>query len=70
MPDEVLTCIVCDDPFIFTESEQRRFEQNGFDAPRRCPDCRKQKRKSNASDPSRNRRSRTPERHTRHETPW
>jgi ssDNA-binding Zn-finger/Zn-ribbon topoisomerase 1 len=43
MRDKTITCIQCDTPFVFTVEEQEEFEARGFDAPKRCPQCRKQK---------------------------
>ena len=41
-----LTCVQCDDLFEFTAAEQDRFDRLGFDAPRRCPACRRHKFKA------------------------
>ena len=41
-----LTCIQCDDLFEFTATEQDRYDRLGFDAPRRCPNCRRHKFKA------------------------
>jgi hypothetical protein len=43
MKDRVITCIQCENSFIFTRSEQERFRARGFDEPKRCPECRKKK---------------------------
>lgn len=43
MRDVMLTCIQCDSNFMFSIAQQKRCEEHGFDAPRRCPDCRKKK---------------------------
>ena len=40
-----LTCIQCDEDFEFSVSEQKKYNQRGFDAPLRCPECRKNKHK-------------------------
>jgi hypothetical protein len=41
----ILTCIQCDDDFEFSIHEQKKYNQRGFDAPLRCPQCRKNKYK-------------------------
>ena len=41
--DRMIQCIQCGKPFVFTVAEQERFLSRGFDAPRRCHDCRKKK---------------------------
>jgi hypothetical protein len=43
MRDVILTCIQCDAHFMFSVAEQKRCDDHGFDAPRRCPECRKRK---------------------------
>lgn len=43
--DRMIQCIQCGKPFVFTAAEQERFLSRGFDAPRRCCDCRKKKAK-------------------------
>ena len=49
-----LTCIQCDSSFEYTVEEQRRHDSLGFDAPRRCPLCRKHKiRDSDFAPPGR-----------------
>ena len=50
MKTEVITCIQCEKPFNFSESERQFFESKGFDIPKRCPDCRKKKNKIGKSD--------------------
>lgn len=39
-----LQCVDCDREFIFTEGEQKYFEQKGLFSPKRCFSCRKKKR--------------------------
>jgi len=39
----VITCIQCEEDFEFTVEEQEKLEKRGFDAPLRCPQCRKHK---------------------------
>lgn len=43
MKDKLITCIQCENPFVFTAAEQTRFAASGFDQPKRCPECRKKK---------------------------
>jgi len=42
--DKQLPCRDCLKTFVWTSGEQRFFEQKGFGAPSRCPECRKNKR--------------------------
>ncbi|MCF8126879.1 MAG: zinc-ribbon domain-containing protein [Deltaproteobacteria bacterium] len=58
MRDQTLYCVQCDNPFTFTSSEQKRANAQGFDAPKRCPECRKHKQKSKDSENRRKKRSR------------
>ena len=46
MNDNTITCIQCDQSFPFSESERQRFDLQGFDPPKRCPSCRKNKIKN------------------------
>lgn len=43
MEDMVITCIQCQEDFEFTVEEQEKLNKRGFDAPLRCPVCRKHK---------------------------
>ncbi|UCE33885.1 MAG: zinc-ribbon domain containing protein [Deltaproteobacteria bacterium] len=43
MKDKVITCVQCENPFVFAVAEQARFHERGFDIPKRCPECRKKK---------------------------
>jgi hypothetical protein len=36
----------CGKSFVFSLAEQERCEAKGFDTPRRCPDCRRKKEKT------------------------
>jgi hypothetical protein len=45
MPDRIIICHVCGTTFVFKEADQRRYAELGFKDPKRCPHCRKQKRK-------------------------
>lgn len=38
--DQNLTCRDCRAPFIYTEGEQKFFEDRGFKPPSRCKACR------------------------------
>ncbi len=58
MRDQIIHCIQCDNPFTFTVSEQKRVNSQGFDAPKRCPECRKHKQKSVNSEKRRRKRGR------------
>ena len=41
MKDQMLECVQCNEPFLFTTDEQQKYFNMGFDPPKRCPDCRK-----------------------------
>jgi len=43
MENMVITCIQCEEDFEFTVEEQEKLNKRGFDAPLRCPQCRKHK---------------------------
>jgi DNA replicative helicase MCM subunit Mcm2 (Cdc46/Mcm family) len=43
MENKVITCIQCQEDFEFTVEEQEKLKRRGFDAPLRCPQCRKHK---------------------------
>jgi NAD-dependent SIR2 family protein deacetylase len=45
MKDKSIICIQCENPFVFSVSEQERFIASGFAIPKRCPECRKKKLK-------------------------
>lgn len=42
----LLTCIQCGDSFEYSASDQRYYTDRGFDVPRRCVSCRKNKSKA------------------------
>ena len=63
MKDSIVTCIQCDTEFVFTASEQQRYRQMHFDPPRRCPQCRKHKAKTD--DGTEHYRSRDKKKHYR-----
>jgi len=45
MSDKNLNCSDCGAEFVFTQGEQDFYAEKGFtNEPRRCPDCRKQKK--------------------------
>ena len=50
MKDKTIICIQCEESFIFSVSEQKRFEKQGFDDHKRCPNCRKKKMKASESN--------------------
>jgi hypothetical protein len=54
----VFECIQCQNEFEFTIAEQEYHAQMGFDAPKRCPYCRKHKSKvkNNSHKDSRSRK--------------
>ena len=39
-----ILCLACDEWFVFTAKEQRFYAQQGFPPPKRCPNCRVEKR--------------------------
>jgi hypothetical protein len=43
MKDQMLFCVQCDEPFMYSVKEQMRHQRQGFDPPRRCPECRQHK---------------------------
>jgi hypothetical protein len=43
MEMQVFVCIQCGQEFEFPPDDQARYAGRGFDAPRRCPACRKHK---------------------------
>ena len=45
MEDQILNCVQCDDSFLFTVAEKQKFLDMGFDPPKRCPHCRKNRSK-------------------------
>ncbi|HOW28365.1 MAG TPA: zinc-ribbon domain containing protein [Elusimicrobiota bacterium] len=40
-----MVCVQCEKEFVFEEGEQRFYESKGFQAPKRCPNCRHQQRR-------------------------
>ena len=49
MSDIILTCL-CGASFTFTEGEQKFYESKGYQTPKRCLNCRREKKKA---DPQR-----------------
>ena len=45
MQTRILECIQCGNSFELSNSEQEYYRHRGFDEPRRCPECRKNKRR-------------------------
>jgi CxxC-x17-CxxC domain-containing protein len=50
--DRTLTCADCGQEFVFTASEQQFYTDRGFSDPRRCRNCRAQRKASMGSDSS------------------
>lgn len=47
MPDQTIKCADCKEDFLFTEGEQKFFQEkfgDDFTPPKRCKDCRKAKK--------------------------
>jgi CxxC-x17-CxxC domain-containing protein len=45
--DKDITCGDCGLTFVFTEREQEFFASKGFQDPKRCPDCRRARKRQN-----------------------
>ncbi len=43
MHDKIIECPQCHNEFVFSKSEQRHYQEMGFDEPKRCADCRRHK---------------------------
>jgi hypothetical protein len=50
MPDQEMTCVDCKNLFVFTEGEQRFYEERQFTPPRRCKLCRDARKMQKAQD--------------------
>jgi len=50
--DRTLTCADCGQEFVFTASEQQFYTDRGFSDPRRCRNCRAQRKASMGSGDS------------------
>lgn len=49
--DKKLKCKDCGEEFVFTEAEQKFYEEKGFTEPKRCKACRQErKRKGGIED--------------------
>lgn len=46
MEDTTMVCIQCDEEFEFSVLEQKKYEDRGYDIPKRCPSCRKHKNRN------------------------
>lgn len=44
--DMIMVCVQCDEEFDFSIQEQEKYEERGYDIPKRCPSCRKHKSRS------------------------
>jgi hypothetical protein len=44
MSEQRLTCADCGREFSFSAEEQRFFREKGFEAPKRCKECRQAKK--------------------------
>jgi Probable zinc-ribbon domain len=47
METKIITCIQCEREFEFTPGEQKYFKDKGFDDPKRCSACRRNKSREN-----------------------
>ena len=47
--DTELVCSDCGNSFLFTGSDQEYYASKGFQSPKRCPNCREQRRAANGS---------------------
>ena len=56
MESIVIECISCGWEFEFTAAEQRAYHQKNFDAPKRCPDCRRSKSRAKTYEKAAHRR--------------
>ncbi|MCG6909005.1 MAG: zinc-ribbon domain-containing protein [Deltaproteobacteria bacterium] len=45
MESERIVCIQCENEFEFSIADQIRYAEKGFEPPRRCPACRRNKSK-------------------------
>ena len=55
MEELILTCIQCEKDFEFSIAEQEYYGDRGFDPPKRCPSCRKNKSKAAGHHSKKNR---------------
>jgi len=47
--EKTLTCQDCGKEFAFTTEEQKFYQEKGFQEPKRCADCRKQRKQARFS---------------------
>ena len=45
MRDQLIICVQCNTEFEFSAAEQEYYQNKGFNPPKRCPQCRKNKSK-------------------------
>lgn len=57
--DELHTCTDCGSPFTFTVGEQRYYGKNNLQPPKRCPECRRQRKLSRERPETHGRRPRS-----------
>jgi CxxC-x17-CxxC domain-containing protein len=50
MPDEEILCSDCGKTFPFTQAEKDFYNEKGFVTPKRCPECRKKKKRMSKGD--------------------
>jgi NAD-dependent SIR2 family protein deacetylase len=43
--DKTLKCVGCGKNFLFTEAEQKFYEEKGFTEPKRCKECRQERKR-------------------------
>lgn len=47
--NKILVCQDCFRKFIFTVAQQEHFDANGWQVPKRCPNCRAAKKRASCS---------------------
>ena len=45
--DRTMTCVQCGNEFVFSAEDQQYHAGRGYQDPKRCPDCRAERRNSN-----------------------
>lgn len=50
MEDKIIICKDCGEEFVLLVGEQEFYKEKGFDEPKRCPICRKEKKKKRMND--------------------
>ena len=44
IPEDIkIKCILCGKTFVFTSGEQKWYQRQGYNQPKRCPDCKENK---------------------------